>query len=332
MCYDGTTFKGGLLTMRIVSVFVISALTSFYAAGEVIDAIVATVDREVILLSDVQAEIAPQIAELRETAVSQEEFTSETDRLIRETLEQQIERRVLLREALLLGITVDENRIEDRIEELRAMYASDDEFMKELALAGQTLSDFREQTRKSYLSQVMARSKMKEIEDRTVVSQQEIVEYYEEHLDEFSRPERVFIRQIFLRARTAEDREQARAKLENLKNELEAGADFGDLARTHSEMAGAEQGGVVGWHTRGELVKSLEDAVFALPAGGISDVIETPGGVTLIKVDQHEDADTPELDVTRTVIEPKVRQKKARAEYEVWLQELRRRSQVRVFL
>lgn len=319
---------------RELLVFVAASVlfVPFTAPAELVDGILASVGNEVILLSDIQAEMQPQIQMLREEGLDQEQFSRRVNELVRETLEQAINSKILLREALLLGIEVDDDRIEQRIEEMRESFPTDEEFMDELAAAGESLSDFRERIRKQFLSQIMAGSKLQEIEERIVVSQQELTDYYEENKDEYFQAERVFIRQIFLRARTDEDRAKARARLEQLKAEIESGADFADLARAHSEMLGAADGGVVGWHRRGELVAQLEDAAFALPEGGVSHVLETPGGVTLLKVDERIEAKTPTLEELRSVVEREIRDEKAQVAYEKWLNDLRRRSEVRVFL
>lgn len=74
-----------------------------------------------------------------------------------------------------------------------------------------------------------------------------------------------------------------------LKQQAEAGADFGTLARDNSDKADAATGGDIGWVARGQLDQQLEDAIFNTKVGGISDPVQIVGdGVYLFKVNQEE--------------------------------------------
>ncbi len=78
--------------------------------------------------------------------------------------------------------------------------------------------------------------------------------------------------------------EAAREKILRLRRQLAGGADFRDLARRFSEDASAPAGGDLGWVAPGELVPALSKAVFALPVGEISEVVESSLGFHLVEV------------------------------------------------
>jgi parvulin-like peptidyl-prolyl isomerase len=81
-----------------------------------------------------------------------------------------------------------------------------------------------------------------------------------------------------------------------LKQEVEAGQDFGTLARDNSDGAEAAKGGDLGWVGRGQLQQELENAIFATPVGSVSDPVQIAGdGVYLFKVNQ-EATRTPDAD------------------------------------
>jgi len=80
--------------------------------------------------------------------------------------------------------------------------------------------------------------------------------------------------------------QQARQKANELLEKIKQGADFAELAREHSDDPGsAEKGGDLGWFGRRGMVKEFADAAFALQPGEVSDVIESPFGFHIIKVE-----------------------------------------------
>jgi parvulin-like peptidyl-prolyl isomerase len=74
-----------------------------------------------------------------------------------------------------------------------------------------------------------------------------------------------------------------------LKAAVEAGEDFGELARDNSDKAEAAEGGDIGWVGKGQLDQQLEDAIFATPVGEVSDPLVVEGdGLYLFKVNKEE--------------------------------------------
>ncbi len=89
-------------------------------------------------------------------------------------------------------------------------------------------------------------------------------------------------------------KEEAKAKADDLKKQLDAGADFVTLALQQSDGPSRAQGGKLGKLGHGTMVAAFEQAAFALPKGGISAVVETPFGFHIIRSDQAP-AQTPAL-------------------------------------
>ena len=124
------------------------------------------------------------------------------------------------------------------------------------------------------------------------VKDDEVAEYYALHKDDkFTEPEQVRARHILVKTAAdagADAKAAARKKAEELLAKLKAGADFAALAKERSEDAGsAANGGDLGLFTRGRMTPAFEEAAFALQGGGLSDVVETPFGFHVIKVEEH---------------------------------------------
>lgn len=311
------------------------AAFSGMASAEVVDQILATVDTEVILQSDVMGEIAADINQLRGQA-SGEEFNTRAEELLRQGLEQAVEEKILLREAKLAGLSIEDKDIDAQLNEIRGRYESTEAFLKDLEGYGLTQSDLRENLRDRVLALRMANRKIQELSRQIVVSESDVAQYYQDHQDQYVHPERVRIRQIFLPVEPGQDTAVVRARLDQIKEEVEAGADFGELAKAHSKGPAAAEGGLIGWVGQGDLVQPLEEAAFVLQPGQISDVVSTPepapGGFHLIKVEEREAAGQAALDEVRAQIEPELRQQAARKRYEKWINELRNRSRVQIFI
>ena len=309
------------------------ALTVPAQTEELIDAVVATVDREAILYSDLIAEIGPELNSLQQNAESPQAFQEQADELLNATLEQAIQSRVLLRQAELLGAQVEDDEVDDAVQQLRALYDTNEQFLSELESVGLTIAEFRDLQRRKILAARMARSKLDQLASEITISESEVQQYYTENSDQFSQPERVRVRQIFLASgNDATERARTRARLETIVEELDAGADFAGLAQTYSQAPGAAEGGIIGWVQRGELVPALEEAAFSVEPGEVSPIIETNTGFHVLKVEEREAAGTAEYDQVRTQIEPRLRQELAQERFEKWMADLRKRSRVRVFL
>lgn len=137
------------------------------------------------------------------------------------------------------------------------------------------------------------------------VTDADVQQYYDANQARYMSPEQVRARHILFRVpadATPEQQAQVRKKAEAVLAKARAGEDFATLATQNSEDSSAAQGGDLGAVGRGQMVKPFEDAAFALPPGQISDLVETPFGLHIIKVESHKEAATKPLDEVRAEI------------------------------
>ena len=85
------------------------------------------------------------------------------------------------------------------------------------------------------------------------------------------------------RSSATRTKDEAQAQIQDLKAQLEDGADFAALASEHSDCPSGSDGGSLGTFSKGQMVKEFQDAAFALEVGGTSDVVETAFGYHLIQ-------------------------------------------------
>ncbi len=325
----GTNKNTGIYAMavgkKVLALFALGVSVAAVAPAELIDAVVASVDKEVILQSEIVTEIRPALEGLTGGE-------AEAQNLFNTALDQAIEQKILYREGVLNDIKITDEQLEERIKKYRDQFDSEEAFLKALSDAGETLSDFRERIRKQTVALSMGMSKRFQLEKEITISEGEVAQYYQDHIGDFQKPERVKLYRIFIAAeKDVASRAKALARIEALREELSLGADFSKLAIQHSEGPGAAEGGFVGWVERGELVPELENVAFSLAPGSISPVIETEFGMMLLKAEEKVEAGQAPFEEVRNEIEPTLRQNYADEKYQKWMAELRKRSRVRKF-
>ncbi|MBI3894666.1 MAG: peptidyl-prolyl cis-trans isomerase [Acidobacteria bacterium] len=125
------------------------------------------------------------------------------------------------------------------------------------------------------------------------IPEAELRKYYEDHKDNYRNEERVEVSHILLQAPQGQSAqvEQAQKKAAELLAQLKKGADFAALAKENSQdQASAVNGGDLGWIVRNQTVPEFEKVAFSLPPGTISDPVQTPYGIHILKVRAHEQA------------------------------------------
>jgi parvulin-like peptidyl-prolyl isomerase len=144
---------------------------------------------------------------------------------------------------------------------------------------------------------ILADAERRHLEKKVQVSDKEIEDHYEKHKAEY---EQVHLRHIVVvtddasvplpqrPSHPAMTVEEARKKLEHIRKQAEAGTDFALLAEANSDdVATARAGGDLGYANRSSLLPPISKAAFSLQPGQISEVIGTPYGLELVKVDDR---------------------------------------------
>ncbi len=258
----------------------------------------------------VPATIPPVIARVNGESIPRSEFdrrvkqmevqagrpvpTERRDEIFRAVVDQIVTYTVLVQEAKARDIKVTEaeaKQVSDaRIAELRKQIPDPKMFNQALAARDMTLDRLRADIRKD-----LAVSKMMEAElaDLAPVGEADIKDFYEKNPDEFSG---VRASHILIRPEGFDEasKKKARETLEGVLKQARAGTDFAELARKHSSDGSAQQGGDLGFFTRGSMVPAFSKVAFSLQPGQISDVVETQFGFHVIKVVERKDIALPE--------------------------------------
>ena len=114
------------------------------------------------------------------------------------------------------------------------------------------------------------------------LNRKEIDLYYKTHRSQFAAAERISVRHIVKNVDETIDPAVAREALGQAAQELEQGAQFGEVADRHSDCPG--NGGDLGWFERGAMVEEFEEVIFGLPLLEISPIFQTRFGFHVAQV------------------------------------------------
>ena len=130
-------------------------------------------------------------------------------------------------------------------------------------------------------------------------------------------------RHILVKTSAVMSDDQARQRLAQIRQRLvNGGASFIDMARQYSEDNNAPQGGDLGWVNPGEMVPAFEQAMNALPVGGISEPVLSPFGWHLIQVEARREHDVSD-ELQRMQARQILFARRAEPAFEDWLEQLR---------
>jgi len=174
----------------------------------------------------------------------------------------------------------------------------------------------------------------RESENVSPVSDQQINEHYHNHSHEYRTPEKVELEHILLRVQP-EMTETARSELlqqaKEIVQELQKGQDFATMAKQYSEAPDAEKGGYVGYVSKGQLYREIEDTAFSLPVGEVSAIIETPLGFHIIHVLDRKDGTLKKLEEVKEHIRNSIATRRKIEYIEAYIKELRDKADIAIY-
>jgi parvulin-like peptidyl-prolyl isomerase len=231
-------------------------------------------------------------------------------------LNQMIERKILVQEARRLGIKVSQEELNQAIFEIEMDYPGKG-FGEKLGLKGMTLEEWKVRLEEKLLAEKMIRSTL---HYRGEIDEKEALQYYETHQSSFQLHQKVRARQIVVA-----DGEEAIQILKRLRK----GESFEKVAMEKSLGPEKVNGGDLGYFSRGERPTEF-DHVFDMEVGTISEVVKSPYGYHIFKLEEKIEAKQIPFEEAKPGILQKLRQKKGEEEYQRWLKGLKGKAKVKI--
>jgi peptidyl-prolyl cis-trans isomerase SurA len=321
--------------MRFIVISIWLLLAPSTGWSEVVDWIVAVVNDDVILNSELQEKVDM----LRK--VSPEAEALSEDELRRTAIQGMIWDRLAQQEVKKYKVTAKESDIDMAIEDIKKENGYTDEQLKQaLSQQGKTLEDFRKQIKAE-----MERSRLiqRVLKSKTVVTDEQI----DAHLQGGGTAPKVASPPVVERRRLAvlliaysseEESEEAEKKAREIHQRLKKGEDFSALVKRYSDGPALEEGGDIGFVASHELSDEIEEATQGLDPGGVSEVVKTQGSYSIFKIldiekkDAGSASEVPAGNTEREAIRSMLYKQEVNRKYEEWFKELESRSFIKIHL
>ena len=308
-----TWFRLGMSALLCLSCV---GATSPSFAAKVEDRIAAIVNSDLIMLSEVRRELAP-----------------ERERLEKHYRGEELSRRLQMAEAMALT-TMIERRLQLQEAKARSVEVGDQEVkqaVKQLIQQGEKIDDKDPVSTNSVRDQLtLLKVVDREVRSGVMVADPEMKRYYQEHRDRFALPEEYTLSQILIKPRSSDEVADARAKGREVTALLKQGESFEDLALRYSDGPTASRGGRLGLVRQGELLPAIERGVSNLVPGGISDIIESPEGLHIVRLDDKKPKQFRPFEEVRQEIQALVFQQKSEDMFQSWLADLKNKAYIEI--
>jgi len=291
----------------ILLVFFLSACHLFDHSNE---KVVITVGKTGIAENELRRDIVRIISEMGMT-------DEESKAVIKSIIDKAIEKYLIMEYGKEEGITVPDDEWKAAINNIKKDYPEDvfnDLLLQRYIDPNRWEEDLRQDL---LIKKIISTA----VEGIPPITFNEIMGYYESHINEFMRPQMVELRQIVTRSR-----EEA----ENILDRLAEGDEMRKLAKEYSITPEAESDGILGWVTKGALEEKIEEVVFSLPVGGKSPILESPYGYHIFEVLSVRNEGFIDLPEAKADIESELILKKRESFYVRWIEGLKDRFPVTI--
>ncbi len=298
-------------------------------AVQPLDHIVAVVEEDVVLRSELDREIGVTRAQLRGSG----QPVPPQDVLERAVLEELILARLQSAAAAKAGITVTDEEVDAAVASIAERNGITVAQLRQiLGNSGISYNSFRDNIRKQILE---ANFQRQQLGGSIEVSEGEIDNYLTKNPVKVAKGKLVNqtrARHILIRTGERTSAQDARNRLENLRGRIVNGEDFGVLARANSDdTASALRGGELGWINPGDTTPEFESAMEKLQVNDISQPFKTPFGWHIVKVEERRQQDIADA-AHRGEAAQKIRERKAREALELLSRRLRDEAYVEIRL
>lgn len=302
-------------------------------AAQVVDRVVASVNGEIITLSELDRELGHREQQLLHRVPEAEQARARAE-IRRQILSGMIDNLLVEQQAVNRGILVDEREIDQALDSLLAENQITKEYLqRDLRRVGMTIADYRKTLRFHILQ---SRLLSLEVRERVIIPEKSIREYYEQNYAGLIDPKAYHLLQMGFvwSSPSAEAKEEARQRALRAREQVLAGGDFRKLARELSDLPSGSLGGDLGVLKKNKLSPEIQRYISALSPGDLTSVLETATFFQFFQLlsDQGVVRSPRAYEEVKEEIREKLYRQALEIQFEKWVENLRAGAYIKIIL
>jgi len=326
------------MTYRILSrstafALVLCAALAAGARSEIVEQVLVKVNGEIFTKSDLETRQVQQIRQSgKQIDLNTEQGNAELRKAIAEVtpslLVNVVDEILVVQRGKELGYKLSDEQFKSVVDNLKTQnkIESEEQLLAALKQENMTMVDLRRNLERQMIAN---RVQQAEVFGRVAVTDDEARKYYDGHINEFTTPSSVMLREILVTVPTdtrglnvAAD-ETARDKAEAIRQRVLGGEPFDKVAAESSDAASKANSGLIGPISLSDISPDLKKLLDTMKPGDVSPVIRTGRGFQILKLETMTTARTLPFDQAREQISERVFQEKRKVEYMKYLDKLR---------
>ncbi|MBC2695165.1 MAG: hypothetical protein HF982_07810 [Desulfobacteraceae bacterium] len=318
-----------------IQLFPLFCALSFFAiadvqSAEVIDRIVAVVNDDIILLSELDESFKPYTDRIMAIGYSLEEERRTLFNIREEILNQLIDQKLTDQQIKQSKITVSDDEIDKAIERLKeANLLTDEELREMLKAEGLTMEEYRKRIKDQILRAKLVNF---EIKSKIVITKEDIESYYKSRSDKYGRIKKYRLSNIIMKVPSFASEEEKLVvleKMETVSTELNTGKPFDIIAKAYSESSYLSNEGGLGLFELKELSPKIQEAIKNMKAGEFTPVLDTDQGYQIFYIQKIVSVPGKSLEEASPEIEDILYKEIVDKKFRSWIDELRKKSHIK---
>ncbi len=309
--------------------FFMPSLTHLRAAdAQVLDGVAAVVNDDVITFTQVR-ELTMPVENAAKSSMTGATLAEKIKQVRLRAVNDLVDRQLIIQEfRKMKGATIPSHVVDDRLTTIiREEFGGDrSAFLRTIAAQGFTIEKLRKMEEEKIIVGAM---RAREVKTEPVVTADQVERYYHEHKQEWTTNDAVKLRLIKVIPGAAP--EKKRKLIQEIRDKIMNGADFGDMARIYSEDSTQDVNGDWGWVKRGDMSGELERVVFAQPTGKASEIITLNETFYLLLAEARKAGDVKPLKAMSGDIEKHLLQVERQKLQQVWTDRLRKKAFIKIY-
>ncbi len=319
-----------------VAALVLAGLCVAPTAGQIIEQVLVNVNGDILTKTEFeQRQIAllrarPELANVTPDSPELRKAVAEvTPQLILEAVDELL----LIQRGRELGLALGDEQFTSILANIKSSnnIETEEQFLAALKQEGMTMTDLRAALERQMLA---SEAQRRDVVDKIRVTEAEARAYYEAHKQDFTTPSEITLREILVdvpvsdRGVNVAQDDDARARAEDLRKRLLGGEPFARLAAEYSAAPSKANGGLIGPIQRDELAEALQALIDKMKVGEVSEVMRTPRGYQILKLETRTETRIRSFDDARNDIGNKVGAEKMTGERLKYIERLRAQATI----